>query len=465
MVDCAVLHVTSLPGGGVDRHVRDIARATPRHHLIWHVSDTADVIEDPRTHRYLPLDAAALAREPAILADWLRAQRVGIVHTHSVGVPARMRSAWAADALGAPTLVTLHDVLFLRREGFEPGAPEGPDPAWLAQTAPFLRAAARVLAPSEYLAGTARRHVEGLALDVVANGSPTRAKRAALAPRAEFAARRPKHVVGVLGAIGPHKGARALEALAARLDGSDIAIVVVGYLDTQILHGWHMPNLFVHGAYADEDVSALFAAYRAELALFPNRVPESFSYALSDVWAAGLPAVVPPEGALAERVRRHGGGWLLPAAFGERDIHALLARLLSVEGREELARVKSQLERPDPARIPSLDAMAHSLDALYARYGIEPAAPIDPQSPAVQKLLATQLDGTIFRAELVRLAEALADQPSNNLRFETEARAWIAKLERDVADLQADLRSRSSLATWLAHTAWRAWRKLFDARS
>ena len=41
----SVLHVTSLPGGGVDRHIRDIARTVARHHLIWHTAATADVIE------------------------------------------------------------------------------------------------------------------------------------------------------------------------------------------------------------------------------------------------------------------------------------------------------------------------------------------------------------------------------------------------------------------------------------
>ena len=43
---CAVLHVTSLLGGGVDRHIRDIARGVPRPHLFWHAAENAEVIED-----------------------------------------------------------------------------------------------------------------------------------------------------------------------------------------------------------------------------------------------------------------------------------------------------------------------------------------------------------------------------------------------------------------------------------
>ena len=73
-----------------------------------------------------------------------------------------------------------------------------------------------------------------------------------------------------------------------RQEGVD---VVIGYLDTQITHGWHSDHLYIHGTYADEEVAALLAAYGAKLALFPNAVPESFSYTLSDVWASGVPAL------------------------------------------------------------------------------------------------------------------------------------------------------------------------------
>jgi glycosyltransferase involved in cell wall biosynthesis len=482
MNPCAVLHVTSIPGGGVDRHIRDIARTVARHHLIWHTADTADVIEIPRARRFLPIDRAAFEREPSILARWLQAEGVGLVHAHSVNRATRARASWAAHALGAPAVVTLHDVLFLRREGFEPGASREPDPAWLAETSAYLREAAAVLTPSEYLAGVARGHVQGLEVAVVPNGSPTRRPSVPCAPRPEFAERARGRVVAVVGAIGPHKGARVLEEVARGLAGSDITLVVVGYMDTQILHGWHGDHLYVHGAFNDEEVAALLAGYGAELALFPNTVPESFSFTLSDVWAAGLPAVVPPDGALGERVRRHGAGWLLPEGFGAAEVESILRRLLSPQGAEELARVKSRLSQPDPGRVPTLDAMSRSLEALYARYGIDPRAPVDPESAPVQKLLATNLDGALFRPEMVRLAEALSDDQVyvQAQKFETEARAWIAKLEKDVEDLSAELarevqlrrafgeeneRMRRSLIGRLRLLAYRAWKKIFDVRS
>lgn len=437
-------------GGGVDRHVRDVARAEPGRHIVWHTCDGADVIEIPGAE-ILALDAPSIEREPAILAGWLRARGVGIVHAHCVGNAARRRATWAAQALGVRTIVTLHDILFLRREGFEPGAAPGADPAWVALTAPFLREAAAVVAPSSFVADLARGNIEGLEVAVVPNGSPDRAaKERAIEPNAEFQRRRPRHVAAVLGAIGPHKGSGVIEELGRALEGSDIAIVVVGYLDMQVVPGWRGDHLFVHGAWDDDDAASLLKAYRAQIALFAHLVPESFSYTLSDAWSAGLPALVSPDGALAERVKRHGAGWLLPERFTARDIAGMLRRLLSEEGAEELARVKSRLALPDPGRVPSLDDMIRSLDALYARFGIAPGESVDADSPRVRELLAKNLDGSLFRQELVRLADEMAQMKSAleaTLEFERrqagefkdESTRWIAKLQADIAAVQAEV--------------------------
>ena len=431
--------------------MRDISRAQPRRHLVWHASDGADVIEVAGEKRFLPLDGAAFEREPARLADWLRARGVGVIHVHSLSRAARRRATWAAQVLGLATIVTLHDILFLRREGLEPGAAPGADPPWLAETAPFLRAAAAVVAPSRFVADLAASHIPGLEVSVVPNGSPERdATGRAIVPRAEFARQRPRHVAAVLGAIGPHKGSAVLEALAGELEGSDIAVVIIGYLDMQVTPGWRGTHLFVHGAWNDDDVKPLLDAYGAQIALFPHQVPESFSYTLSDVWSAGLPALVAPDGALAERVSAHGGGWLLPEGFNARDVASALARILAPEGAPDLARVKSLLALPDPGRVPSLESMTRSLDALYARFGIAPGASVDMDSPLARDLIAKSLDGSLFRQELARLADEMAQMKAAfeaTLAFERrqaedfkgEAGRWIEKLQGDVASVQAEV--------------------------
>ena len=443
---CAVLHVTSIPGGGVDRHVRDISASGRRRHLVWHVGEAADAIERPEAPRVMPLDRDALQRDPAVLGGWLRAQGVGVVHLHSVARHARARAEWAASATGASTVVTLHDVLFLDARGFIDAVPGQSDPAWLAEVKPLLLSASAVVAPSRYIADLAERHV-GRAVEVVPNGMATKPPRT-LSPRPEFDRPRWRRVIAVLGAIGPHKGARLLEELAPRFAGTDTAVVVIGYMDRQNFPGWYRDHLFLHGPYDSGEAADWLRAYRADVVLFPPGVPESFGYALSEAWTAGVPVVVPPIGALAERVRAHGGGWLLPADADAAAVHRVLQSLDTADGRAQHAQVKSALETHDRARIPPLDAMNDSLEALYKRFGVDPAGPVDPLSAPAQSLLATHLDTGLFRAELIWVTELLALEQQRAAaaareaaRFETEARAWIAKLEKDVSALQQELRA------------------------
>ena len=168
--------------------------------------------------------------------------------------------------------------------------------------------------------------------------------------------------------------------------------------------------------------------------LFPNRLPESFSYTLSEVWASGLPVIVPDAGALGERVARHGGGWRLPAGFGAADAAEILLRLFSPAGGAERDRVKSSISPDDARRIPTLEAMSRDVDALYARFALPPAEATDADAArdALAPLLAANLDGFAFRRELIHFAGALAALQD---RF-AQSQRWNEKLEQDIAALK-----------------------------
>src|SRR5437588_9892539 len=67
----------------------------------------------------------------------------------------------------------------------------------------------------------------------------------------------------------------------------------------------------MHGPYASDALPSLLDHYCVRLVVYPSVGPETFSFTLSEAWAAGRPVVVPPIGALAERVAASGGGWVL----------------------------------------------------------------------------------------------------------------------------------------------------------
>ncbi len=305
---------------------------------------------------------------------WLQSAGVGILHLH--GVDRRCRSHLDAllRARALPYLVTLHDLQFVNPRAFDAAGMPDADPDWIVEIGPTLERAATVIAPSAFILDIALLCSPGIRATIIPPGVRVAPAGEVPATPADFAAQAPRHVVGVVGAVGPHKGSGVLEALAAALVGSDIGIVVIGYTDTHLTRGWLVPGaLYVHGAYQDGSLNGWLAAYRVETVLFPNRLPESFSYTLSEVWAAGLPVVVPDQGALGERVGRDGGGWLLPAGFDSDDAAALLVWLASAEGAAERTRVKSRIAPGDALRVPTLEAMSRDTDALYERFGLAPA--------------------------------------------------------------------------------------------
>jgi glycosyltransferase involved in cell wall biosynthesis len=438
--EAAVLHITAASGGGTDRYIRDLTAATTRRHHILHAGPHIAVLEDVSAGRFAPVHA--LAGTPgaiAALSGWIAKAGIGIAHLHGVDAGCRAHLDALQRAQELPYLVTLHDLQFVNPRAFETSGMPDPDPEWISSLTPTLERAATVIAPSSFILDIALACSPVLQACVIAPGIRPAAGGSMPEAAADFAAARPAHIVAVVGAVGPHKGSGVLESIAAALEGSGIGIVVIGYTDTHLTPGWVVPGtLYVHGAYDDGALAGWLAAYRVETVLFPNRFPESFSYTLSEVWQAGVPVIVPDQGALGERVARDGGGWTLPEGFDGQDAAALLVWLASPEGAAERARVKSRIVAGDAQRIPSLETMAQDVDALYERFGLRPAAPADPVAAgaALVPLLAANLDGFAFRKELVNLSRELAQTRQWNEKLERDGAAWAAKLEGDIAALK-----------------------------
>ncbi|MFI4903469.1 MAG: glycosyltransferase [Burkholderiales bacterium] len=417
MATTAVLHVTSAEGGGADRYIRDLAATTRARHWIWHV--TAGVIEDVANRRFHRAD------EAAALGRFVTGARIGAVHLHGVSSDCAAALAAVGAARTMPYLLTLHDIGFVAPHAFD--GDESIDPDQIARVEPIMAGADAVIAPSRYLASLVARHFPGVEAREIAPGIDARANARATprTPPADFTPQAKRLRIGVVGAIGPHKGSGELTAFAAAIAPLDATLVIIGYTDSRVEPGWIAPGaLYLHGAYADGALASWLDAYGVALVLFANRLPESFSYTLSEAWAARRPVIVPDAGALGERVARGGGGWRLPQRFTPAELRALVTRLAGAEGAREIAQVESAIDIDDAVRIPTLAAMTQAFDRLYARYAAPGAA--DGSAEALAPLVAANLDGTVFRRELVRLTDELV-----------ETRAWCDKLQRDIDELKA----------------------------
>lgn len=391
-----VLHVIHHHGGGTETHVRALIGASRdrwRHYLAIAVDDLWQVEEHRADGGVVTFDLARDPDEPwrDFVGGIVATFGIAVVHLHNVSA-CRDGVLAALPSLPVPYGYTVHDlnfacptITFLGPDGMYCGAVTdagacnrclaaqpafaGTDAAaWRARHHALLAGAAFRIAPSRWVADTLAKYFPDSPATVVAHGSPDPASPRP--PGARTTVLLPDDgvpTVAVLGAIGPDKGARRLERLAelVRARGARVRFVLIGYMDVQ--HGpWQSDDavLTVHGRYATADLTDLLAHYRAALVLYPSAGPETFSYTLTEAWAAGRPVLVPPIGALAERVAGTGAGTVLTDDEWRDEARMLdrIVALVSPPAREALA-AAARAARALPHA--TLAGMAEATFALY----------------------------------------------------------------------------------------------------
>lgn len=445
-----ILHLTDGNRGGSQRHIIDLCNgdATDFRHFVLRIVDRSLSLHDAERTRVLVTaqwsDAAALL---PVVRRVLGELAIGVVHAHSLPVLLEFAEAPGRPLAGRPLIVTLHDLGCIDANLFAaPNAQPQADARWVARCAPVLRQAAVVIVPSEFLAGVVRRHYPEVQPVVIPNGIGPLPDVAlpSVRPGPQWPSN--ARVFAVVGALGRHKGSETLLRVAEALTSPDIVGVVIGYTDAQLTTGWLVPGrLFVHGRYAPDELPGLLAAYQARFAYFPNVIPESFSYALSEVWQSRVPALVPAIGALGDRVRATGAGWLLERPLDVNAAAAEIERLLSPGGAMELHAARDCLD--GPGAVPAADAMRGSVEQLYRDCCAVSEGDADAGWTRLRAALRAQLLSSIDDCALDAELPAL-------LREEHTLREWNDKLSADIALLDTSARDiQSALEDCLARSA------------
>jgi glycosyltransferase involved in cell wall biosynthesis len=414
-----VVHVVPPNGGGVDRFVRDLC-AGRREDWLLHVSEEQCVVESPDQGLFMPVavnDLRALA-ERGVLG------RAIALHAHSTVPAVRQAVTTLATGMRLPYLVTLHDVQFA-------GHDEGADPDETEERCEFIRGAARCTVPSHFMRDLALRVLGGsFDCQLVENGVDWQ-ESAPYRPVAE------NFPIVTVGAIGEHKGLSHLEEVAGNLP-ANVRIALLGYAQNQLGEGWLADGkIRVHGPFEPERLPQLVADYGAVIAFFPRGQPESYCYALSDAWLAGLWVVAPNWGAIGERVGAHGGGSLYDPDASPAEI-----ALFVVDRLKQANNVRLDVSAAVCSLSP-VAAMRETMNKLYASIG---ARSVPADLDALKLAASKHLDSRFFRKELIRLQGDLAatgEQRDNALReLQTLATnfdkrgLWIDHLQRGTDDLK-----------------------------
>lgn len=133
--------------------------------------------------------------------------------------------------------------------------------------------------------------------------------------------------VAFLGGISTIKGSQLVRRLAAYRklpSGAPVEWHLVGLFEGPVPE-----NVVNHGRYVRDELPAVIERVRPHLVAIASICPETYCYTLEESLVCGIPVLVTPLGAPAERVREYGCGWILPAL----EVDAFLGQLDAILGR------------------------------------------------------------------------------------------------------------------------------------
>ena len=170
--------------------------------------------------------------------------------------------------------------------------------------------------------------------------------------------------IAMLGSVSVQKGEHLLAEIIAPLTKfADLILLGTGEGGKRF-KGQSGVTVVEH--YAWHELGALLREYQVDIGLLLSTVPETFSYTLSELWAAKLPVVATRIGAFESRIQQGKNGWLV-----ELTPDAILSQLQTLNGaRELIAKAKAQLMSVEETTIENM------ADTYFAKAPVLPECSI-----------------------------------------------------------------------------------------
>ncbi len=405
-----VLHVLHVHGSGhgTGKHVQDLGDALSDQFLSLAASaqEALDPAQEelelhcgevlvkawPYSQPGWPKTAAEVPANDQLWASLLDTVKPNLIHfhhlkNHALNLLARLTAA------GVPVIVSLHDYYFLCPDfGLQqcPGVhscdtcfPQrfnGPAQYQHLRRALLrasLKQAAAIVAPSQAAASLVREVYPDLNILVIPHGLRAMPKLA----------REPGSKIrfGMLGNISALKGIEViLKAwpMLAPAEGAELHIH--GASEPIYIHRYAALGIHYHGPYSERDLPRILS--QIDIGILPSQAPETFSYALSEFFAGGVPVIGSDYGALSERIEDGVNGLKIT----KDDVRAWASAMsLLVQDGSLRDRIRKGVRPPESTR----DMAARYAD-LYrevtARAQRNPAGSVPVALPALAPLGAEQ---------------------------------------------------------------------------
>ncbi len=167
--------------------------------------------------------------------------------------------------------------------------------------------------------------------------------------------------VAFLGGVVWQKGADTAREMIQR-ERERINWFVFGEIGDEGMQEIHQDNCFFSARYKKEELPALFADNAIDLVCILPIWPETFSYTVSEAWMNGLPIVGTDIGAVGERIRETGGGWLVPAGEDPDKILELLYKI-----QQDPEEYQEKIKNVQKIRQKTVREMCEEYHGLYER--------------------------------------------------------------------------------------------------
>ena len=125
--------------------------------------------------------------------------------------------------------------------------------------------------------------------------------------------------VAFVGVMAKHKGAKVVEYLIKHSNNKSIKYHLFGTTEFKSLEN-STSNYTNHGKYSREELPMLLKENDIHLVCNLSIWPETYSYTLTETISSGVPVMALDLGAVSERIKKYGFGWVINASASNEEI-------------------------------------------------------------------------------------------------------------------------------------------------